>query len=196
LQDVPEASVASLGPYGGAVDGGNDLWFITKGTNSDLVKVEFDDLTYEIWPNPPAMWSYGFTVDSSGRPWIGGFTNGMARFDLQTETWDLLPEVQGFGIQEDANGLMWTATTPGFGAGVHSIDADTMAVLDHVPLPGNFTKGVSIDFDGYVWVVDQGPNAFKVDPDTLTWEVYDGLDQAYTYSDMTGWGLKNVVPEG
>ena len=48
-----------------------------------------------------------------------------------------------------------------------------------------------------VWVVDQGNYAFKVDPDTLTYEFYDGLDSAYTYSDMTGWGLANVAnPEG
>lgn len=93
---------------------------------------------------------------------------------------------------------MWTATPPQFGDGVHSVDADTLMPLDHVALPeGTFTKGVSIDFYGYVWVVDQSKYAFKVDPDALTYEFYDGLDSAYTYSDMTGWGLANVAdPEG
>jgi hypothetical protein len=193
---VPELTVTNYGPYGGAVDFDNHFWFITKA--SQLVRVDFDTLDYEIWPVPDGMWAYGFTVDSKGRPWIGGFTDGLARFDPDNETWDLQPAVQGFGIQEDAEGRMWTATTPGFGDGVHSVDSDTMAPLDHVALPeGTFTKGVSIDFYGYVWVVDQSKYAFKVDPDALTYEFYDGLDSAYTYSDMTGWGLANVAdPEG
>ena len=95
-------------------------------------------------------------------------------------------------------GRMWTGTPPSYMPGVYSVDADTMQPLDFVSLPeGNFTKGVSIDFFGYVWVVDQSNYAFKVDPDTLDYEFYDGLDSAYTYSDMTGWGLANVAnPEG
>jgi hypothetical protein len=26
-------------------------------------------------------------------------------------------------------------------------------------------------------------------------DIYNGLNDAYTYSDMTGWGLSNVLPQ-
>ena len=36
-------------------------------------------------------------------------------------------------------------------------------------------------------------SAYKVDPETHLYDVYAGLNEAYTYSDMTGAGLKNVA---
>jgi hypothetical protein len=54
---------------------------------------------------------------------------------------------------------------------------------------------VSIDAQGYVWVVDQGASkAFKVDPDTkaVVAEV-GGLVSPYTYSDMTGAGINAQI---
>ena len=78
------------------------------------------------------------------------------------------------------------------------IDMETMAVGDTVTIPGSFTtKGVSVDIDGYVWVVNQW--AWKVDPATgLDVGSYNGLTGPYTYSDMTGYALGNVIcpPEG
>ncbi len=65
-----------------------------------------------------------------------------------------------------------------------------------VQIPGCSTPvGISIDVDGYVWVVDQGSQqAFKVDPDTLQVVLtVGGLISPYTYSDMTGAGLNLVV---
>ena len=57
--------------------------------------------------------------------------------------------------------------------------------------------GVSIDVEGYVWVVDQGANAaFKVDPETYqVLLTVGGLVAPYTYSDMTGQGLQLVLPQ-
>ena len=59
--------------------------------------------------------------------------------------------------------------------------------------------GVSIDHEGFVWVVDQdGDRAYKVDP--VSHEVAltaEGLNGPYTYSDMTGamLGLVTLPPE-
>jgi hypothetical protein len=57
-------------------------------------------------------------------------------------------------------------------------------------------KGISIDFYGYVWVVDMTqrvPHRPRR-PQLLS---YDNLVGPYTYSDMTGWGLSNVAnPQG
>ena len=77
--------------------------------------------------------------------------------------------------------------------GVREIDSDTLTLGVQVPLPASTPKGVSIDFYGKVWVVDMGKSAFRVDPDTLTFDVFDQLVGPYTYSDMTGWGLSNVT---
>jgi hypothetical protein len=62
---------------------------------------------------------------------------------------------------------------------------------------GGDAKGVSVDIDGYVWVVNE--MAWKVDPATgLDVGSYNGLSSPYTYSDMTGYALGNVTcpPEG
>ena len=62
-------------------------------------------------------------------------------------------------------------------------------------MPGCGTPvGVSIDFEGFVWVVDQNGTAYKVDPNTYQVVLtVAGLVGPYTYSDMTGAGLDLVV---
>ena len=60
-------------------------------------------------------------------------------------------------------------------------------------------KGVSIDGAGYVWRAGWG-KATRIDVQNGTYQVYDGLDPgAYSYSDMTGFGVANAAgckPEG
>ena len=110
-------------------------------------------------------------------------------------TWQTVPGVTGLGIQEDAAGRMWMAIYPWTATrGVIAFDVETMAVLQTIDMTAVTpnSRGVSIDFDGYVWMIDQTDSAFKIDPDTGTWEQYQGLTGPYTYSDMTGWGLSLV----
>ena len=46
-------------------------------------------------------------------------------------------------------------------------------------------------------VADSGTTAARLDPVTKDIQLYEGLDSPYSYSDMTGWGLKNVSdPQG
>jgi hypothetical protein len=74
-------------------------------------------------------------------------------------------------------------------------NTDTL-VDDAIALPGcEDPVGVSIDVDGYVWVVDRGAElAYKVDRSThQVVETVEGLVGPYTYSDMTGAGLKLVL---
>jgi hypothetical protein len=53
--------------------------------------------------------------------------------------------------------------------------------------------GVSIDFYGYVWgVTHSEPYAYRADPLTSTVDTFTGLNGPYTYSDMTGFALKNA----
>jgi hypothetical protein len=194
---LPEINAGFFGGYGGAVDSENDYWFITYDSPRKLVQVDFEDISYQIWDVPPAVCSYGFTVDSLDRPWIGAFCEGSAMFDPISEQWTVLPDVLGYGLQEDANKTMWLGTfSP---PGLRAIDIETMQVGKWIMLPTNSSRGVSVDFYGYVWFVDQGTSAWRVDTDAETWEAYAGLNGPYTYSDMTGWGLNLAsggIPQG
>ena len=193
---VPEISMGTFGPYGAAVNSNGDLWFINYDTPRRLVHVDYDTLDYTVFDVPANECSYGFTVDSKDRPWIGTFCgSGTLRFTPGANTFDAVPGVFGYGIQEDASGTMWLATfSP---PGLQAIDADTLAVGQHIALPTSSSRGVSVDFEGYVWFVDMTNSAFKVDTTAGTFETYNQLVGPYTYSDMTGWGLCNVtVPPG
>jgi streptogramin lyase len=196
---IPEIAIGYFGPYGAAFDTNGDFWFVDSGNDGpiqELVRVDSVTLDYDIWMTP-SINPYGFTVDTLGRPWIAGYAGGIARFDPVTETFDVNNAITGLGIQEDADGIMWMAHYPWSYEGVIAIDRDTMAVIDQIDLPSNLAKGVSIDFYGYVWVVDQGTSAFRIDPATQTFDTFTGLVGPYTYSDMTGWGLSSVSnPEG
>jgi streptogramin lyase len=198
---IPEVPIGGFGPYGAATDAEDNFWFVDSGNDGpvqELVRVRADDYSYKIWLTP-SISPYGFTVDSKGRPWVAGYAGGVARFDPVTETFDLQPAYSGLGIQEDAQGRMWMAVYPWVDPNsVVAIDRDTMAVIKTVNIAGSsLLKGISIDFFGKVWAVDQGSSAFRIDPESGLFDVYSGLTGPYTYSDMTGWGLANVNnPQG
>ena len=190
-------SVSFFGAYGGAVDEDGDFWFMTYTSGSPLVEVDLDTMTHTIVNMPSEVHPYGITVDQASRIWIGADLGSSARYTPATNTWDLVPgNVTGLGIQEHPDGYMWMGTFPT--TGIQAIDVETLALGPFIPLASpSQTKGVSIDFYGYVWLVDMTQSAWRIDPDTLDYEVYTGLDMPYTYSDMTGWGLANVTgPQG
>ena len=195
---VPELGVGWAGPYGGAVDAENNFWFHCReaGTPHPLVRVDWDGAGYEIFDVPDPVNPYGITIDSSGRVWLAGYQGGVGRFDPMTATWDTVVGPTGLGIQEDAFGRMWMAIFPWTQTGAIAFDVDTMDVVDTIDLTGvaASSRGVSVDFDGNIWVVEDGAQAFRIDPETGDYEVYGGLTGAYTYSDMTGWGLSLVTP--
>lgn len=193
---MPDVPIGYFGAYGGAVNAEGDFWFVIYDVvPSHLVHVDAETLQYTKWVVPPGICPYGFTVDSKGRPWSGSFCQASFRFTPETQTFDQFP-VLGYGLQQDAEGRMWIAdySLPG----TRAIDPETLQILQTIPLPSGSVKGVSIDFFGYVWIVDMTQSAFRVDPDTMNYQSYDNLVGPYTYSDMTGWGLNNVAnpPQG
>lgn len=200
---VPGAN-GGLGIYGGAVDPDNDFWGVTYSAGP-LVHVRFDDMTYETIALPVGS-AYGFTVDSQGRSWVGGWSGNLQRYDPESQQWTSV-DMQNYtglsrGMMEDANGELWIAgLSPN---GILRVDTDSATFLDWIDsgtLNGVSTPtGTSIDMDGYVWMVDQsasGGGAFVLDPDTYEVQFISGLVSPYTYSDMTGWALGNVAnPQG
>jgi hypothetical protein len=187
------ASDWGFGYYGGAVDPDDNLWLSTFG-GGKIVRVDYDTLEYKVYNGS----SYGVTVDTLGRPWVG---DSPQRFDEMAQTWQganpNLPGAGGSGIAEDLQGRMWAATQNGVGW----VDRDTLTLGDTVVLPiSGLYRGISVDVDGYIWAVRLGgQEAFKIDPDTYTFEMVGGLNSPYTYSDMSGGQLANVTcnePEG
>jgi len=180
------------GIYGGAVDGNGDFWGSQLGSSGRLIRVNREDMTYDIWDTPPGPHWYGMTVDAEGLVWLCSSTVG--RFDPETETWET-NSVGGYtGCMADAgeDGLLWMSAA---GNGVVGVNRDTLEVEATWDAGGSY--GISIDFEGYVWAVASGNTVSKIDPQTGEFWTYNGLVGAYTYSDMTGYALSNVgTPSG
>jgi hypothetical protein len=190
---LPNFQHNSYGPYGGAVDPDENFWMISHSNGADLVRIDGEDLTITQWDIPQEMMAYGFTIDEYGRPWIGGAGgSGITMvFDPETEQFTTLPKA-GLGMGQATNGLMWQAMFSSQN-GVRAWDIDTLQIVTEIDIPVSSSRGVSVDVDGYVWFIEVGSRAFKVDPETETYEVYSGLNGAYTYSDMTGNALSIVA---
>jgi hypothetical protein len=186
---IPEAveQCGSLGAYGAAVDPDNNLWFYIWA-RFRVIKVDYETKEYTSYSGG----SYGITVDTVGRPWVG---DSPRRFDPATMQWQSpnpnLPGAGGAGIAQDLQGRMWTATQNGVGW----VDMETLQLGDVVTLPiQGLYRGISVDIDGYIWAVRLGGSeAFKIDPDDYTYEMVGGLNGPYTYSDMTGGQISNVT---
>ncbi len=198
--------------YGGAVDREGDFWFTTLGGPSVVVRVRLDDMSADQWPKQ--QWSYGLTVDRKGRVFTCEVEVG--RFDPETQTWTHKSawevgseagwdqvmqgefEIDMGGCMVDGEDRLWVPVRnqPRTWHGVAALDAETLKGLKFIELPQH-PHGISIDFEGFVWGVtgtaegtSLGNEAYKIDPETGTYEIFDKLNGAYTYSDMTGFALQ------
>ena len=183
----------SYSPYGGAVNAAGDFFFVGLGADPAL---KIDAATYQVTNlgNPPNACKYGMTLDHKGDLWAGGSCNQATyHWDHLTNQWTTLGGSGGswvLGVMADGNGNVW-------GAGSNpcrlvQLDIDTKTYVNaSIPLPGcSQPWGVSIDYEGNVWVVDKADKAFKVHPETYQiLAVVTGLVGPYTYSDMTGVAL-------
>lgn len=198
----------NYGPYGGAVNKDGDLWVI-GWQMGPLVHIDGSTLAVQSipMPAPPAdqQWSYGMSLDQYGNPWVAS-AGAAAMYDVAAGQWQFISTGNQSmrGVMVDNEDRAWFAVdaSGAFGCGLGIIDVQTRTLLaPAIALPGcSVPVGVSIDVEGYVWVVDQGANqAFKIDPDTYQVQLsVSGLFAPYTYSDMTGAGLNLVVnpPQG
>jgi hypothetical protein len=184
--------------YGGAVNAAGDLWMVNRGANT-LIRVDAETLDHETLaiPNTP----YGMGVDQNGDPWVVTYAGGpgadhVYRFDVASSTFIDVGGTQGYyrGMNLDREGRNWVAGNSPCRLAVFDAAAGSL-ISDDIALPGCGTPvGVSIDHDGFVWVVDQNGTAYKVHPTTYAIELtVGGLTGPYTYSDMTGAGLNLVV---
>jgi hypothetical protein len=184
--------------YGGAVNAEGDLWFVNRGVNT-LNHVDSVTLAHQSWAIPGTP--YGMGVDADGDPWIVTYAGGpgvdhVYRFDVASSTFVDAGGTNGYyrGMNLDREGRAWVGGNSPCRLAVFDAQADTL-INDNIALPNCSTPvGVSIDHEGYVWVVDQNGTAYKVHPDNYSIVLtVGGLVGPYTYSDMTGAGLNLVV---
>lgn len=202
---IPTFSGEGYGAYGAAVNSHGDLFISPLGLigPAKIAKVYIDNFAYKIWTVPKEIGPYGITVDHKGRVWLSSNAismNGAARFDPDTEVWDLVPGFySGAGIAEGQDDLMWVAS----GEGITAVHIDTLAVGPVFKSP-YYIKGLGFDAKGFLWAVnyalDEEGNqvdpevVMKIDVDTLSVvNSYDGLNRPYTYSDFTGNALFSVT---
>jgi streptogramin lyase len=198
------------GAYGGAVDAAGNFWTHHAGYQI-LARIDAVSLETASWPTP--YHGYGITVDHRGYVWLSvedaspGEPAAM-RFDPASGTWALADTYHAHsqsGLQEDALGRIWMNYWYWEGGDAHGdgllyIDSETLEMFGPFEL-GNFlgNNGISVDADGRIWSVAKDTHqALRFDPETAAVVSYDGLDYPYTYSDMTGWALRNAAcpPEG
>jgi hypothetical protein len=172
--------------YGGAADGESNFWGLDTGMGQ-LFRVDAEDFTIQQWPLS-AFGGYGITVDPTGRPWVCG-GGGVARFNVETATWDIAGTSGIGGCMTDGASLIWHSDGGGMLLGY---DIESLQVVEQVQLP-EYVHGVSIDFQGHVWGVSfAGSNAYRADPITDVVDTFPNLVGAYTYSDMTGFALSSA----
>ena len=201
LQDVtvqPWGNNLSWGPYGGAVDKDHNFW--VAGWHGPLLRIDGQNYTTQTWgvSEMNSTSSYGMALDAQGRPWFGGCDGRVQMFDPQSQQFTTLTDTGGClrGLMVDAQDRAWIAGN----GGCRLVEVDTVNMVvtnPNIPVPGCSTPvGISIDAEGFVWIVDQNGTAFKMDPDTYTFDSVGGLNGPYTYSDMTGAGIAlQAVPQ-
>jgi hypothetical protein len=198
----PGWSANSFGPYGGAVNSEGDL-FAVGYDNEAAVRIDSQTLAITELGQSPGQFKYGMGVDFNGNMWVGSFSgpHHMYFYDAQAAQWQGIgnggnPGGGALGVQIDQEGRVWGAAN----GPCRLIEADVETkqfIKTDIALPGCGSPwGVSIDNEGYVWVVDKANKAYKVDPDTYEIKlIVTGLINPYTYSDMTGQGLQLVLPQ-
>ncbi len=188
--DVPGTFTANWGPYGGVVNAEGDLW-VDGWNSSPLIHIDAQTLQVTNYGNP-GMFFYGIGIDQDGNPWVAGADGRVGVFDTVVNQFVMIPTDNSVlrGIALDREGRAWAAANGPCGLVEFDVATRTQTGTT-INLPQCSTPvGVSIDAEGYVWVVDQGGFAHKVDPDTKAVVLTAmGLNGPYTYSDMTGAGL-------
>ncbi len=147
-----------------------------------------------------SLCGYGISVDSHGRVWTGGDLC-INRFDpsaganQSANVAAVCPGctmLRGIAVgSEKSGGFVWAADSSG---NLVKIDEESVEVVEAFRIGTPDMIGVAVDFEGYVWAVSQGGNAaYKFNPDDDTF-VTVGIGRGpYTYSDMTGVQLRQVI---
>lgn len=193
--------VNGYAPYGAAVDAAGYVW-TTPVFSDQVYRVDPVSLEVKVWVSPDGDRHYGMTLDAKGRVWFAnhlGTHGGVSVFDPKSEVWTVIPGSGNNayrGIAVDGNEQVWVANNVGGTnpCGMMQVAGDTLSVAQFHTFPQcEQPVGVSLDVDGDVWLVDYSGWAYEMDPINFKKNFLPIAGVHYTYSDMTGGGLVNVV---
>jgi streptogramin lyase len=192
---------ANYPPYGAALDPDQNVWF--TALRGEVLRIDTsNNLALDRWAPPGNYQFYGMAVDNEGHPWFGGCSGPVSTFDPDANNgqgaFTAIPNTSAChrGVAADTNREIWVASNSPCGL-VH-IDGNNNTVIKKLAA-ADFNNqcstpvGVSIDVEGFVWMVDQAGWAWKIDPDDYSMEQVLIAGNHYTYSDMTGGGLNAVI---
>ena len=190
-----------VSPYGLVIDQKGIIW--GQGEFNTLLMV--DPITQVVTTNAqipqfkfPSS-AYGINVDKFGRLWVAS-GNKASVFDPKTFSWKVI-NMQwggGRGVATSNDGYTYVAVDGSGGAVKINGNVDPPQVEGFIKGAGS-PVGVALDYDGFVWVVNQGgSSATKMDPKTMTAVGTVPVGSSpYTYSDMTGYTLNYfTAPKG
>ncbi len=202
---VLETISTPLTPYGFAVDRDNVLWM--AGASSELIAAyDIDEGRFlGTWRPGGCSFPYGIAIDDNGDIWTGNWTcNHMVFYDRASILDDTIPDdIRIFsqaqmtstrGVAIDSEGYVWMAASASDRVGRYDPVAGTWQTYPVCDQP----TGVGIAPDGNVWAVCLGNDrAHRLTADgTFVSETMVG-DQPYSYSDLTGFQLRNfTAPAG
>ena len=210
-------------PYGLAIAGDGTIWYASRDANG-IGKVSPTTGELGFWAMPGSRSMYGIAVDHLGKVWVAtGESSGLSRFDPAANAWTHFGgwPTRGFTrgvavrVVNDGNGNVigakvyvghhnWTSCTDSAYGGQHRkvtvINALTLVEEPTLDIGAdNGPVGVAIDVDGHLWTVNQcNSTASRVNTSTgALIGTYPVGSSPYTYSDMTGYALRNITaPSG
>ena len=183
------------GPYGAALDKDKNVWF--TGLRGELFRINTanNPATFDRWTPPPGTESYGMTVDPDGDAWMAGCSGPVTTYEPKLNKFTAVAGTSACyrGIAADHDGSVWVAENGV--CGITQIDHKTNQLIKFHPTnPCGTPVGVSVDLEGFVWLVDESGWAWKIDPaNPGGMQKVDIIGDHYTYSDMTGGQLKSVI---
>ena len=149
--------------------------FVWLGTQLGLNR--YDGTQFRIYTHDPDIpgslpddWVWSLGVDNTGQLWVGMDSSGLARFNEQTETFELLGSFDGDvrSMVQDAEGFFWLASDRNGLGRFDPAAADPGATLewfnaDNSALNSNRVRTLHIDGFGSLWVGTFDDGAYRFD---------------------------------
>ena len=193
LSDI-DISASGHTPYGAIIDSNGILW--SSGSNSNQI-LRLDPNTQTFTCINLGHCSYGMGLDRNNHLFVsGGQHSWLCRINIITGTIDWKkPAVPASGVAVTDDGDVWLANHDAGTVTRYTNNGDFKATI----IVGTTPKGVSVDNNGKVWVVDNGdeyihrinPNNHQTNAEGY---IINGVELSkriiggthYGYSDMTG----------
>ena len=194
---IPAWNGSGFAPYGAAMDQKFQPWFSSLRGEIARVNVNNNPVDATRFPVPGNVQSYGMTVDRDGNPWTAGWTGPVGVFEVEANKWTTIPGVsnaahRGIGASDK---YVWVASTSP--CRLVQIDRKNRTLIAyHTPPQCSTAIGISIDIEGFVWLVDQAGWAWKIDQENVKWDKKVLVAGShYAYSDMTGGQVRDILPQ-